>query len=25
MDGGGVVVGDDVDVTIDVEAIKKNE
>jgi polyisoprenoid-binding protein YceI len=25
MDGGGVVVGDDVDVTIDVEAIQKNE
>ncbi len=25
MDGGGVVVGDDVDVTIDVEAIKKND
>jgi polyisoprenoid-binding protein YceI len=25
MDGGGVVVGDDVDVTIDVEAVKKNE
>jgi polyisoprenoid-binding protein YceI len=25
MDGGGVVVGDDVEVTIDVEAVKKNE
>jgi polyisoprenoid-binding protein YceI len=25
MDGGGVVVGEDVDVTIDVEAIKKND